>query len=202
MSTPPNLGRAEKHQDFAVTADKIISMTSTPNNPADRNPQTDRIENAPGEKRFGAERRRRSVPSLSILFSGGRRCRVRRVHDQRRIVILDRYSPGLLAVIMGILFLSLTDAFLTLNLIEHGASEINPVMAYFLQKGPLVFTLVKYGLTSLAVIIFLLVKNSVIQGSRMRTRSLFTFAFVCFLIAVVWQIILIFTLSCRSLLPC
>ncbi|MCU0559655.1 MAG: DUF5658 family protein [Desulfobacterales bacterium] len=122
---------------------------------------------------------------------------MRRTVDRRRIVILDRYSPGLLAVILGILFLSLTDAFLTLNLIECGASEINPVMAYFLQKGPLVFTLVKYGFTSLAVIIFLLVKNSVIHGSRMRTRSLFTFAIICFLIAVVWQVILIFSTSCR-----
>ncbi len=115
---------------------------------------------------------------------------------------MDRYSPGLLVVVLGILFLSLTDAVLTLNLIERGASEINPVMAYFLQKGPLVFTLVKYGLTSMAVVIFVLVKNSVIHGSRMRTRTLFIFAIVCFAIAVVWQIILIFSSSCRSLLPC
>jgi hypothetical protein len=134
--------------------------------------------------------------------SGGRRRQVRRAHDQRRIVILDRYPAGLLVVILGILFLSLTDAFLTLNLIEHGASEINPVMAYFLEKGPIPFTVVKYGLTSMAVIIFVLVKNSTIRGSRMRTQSLFTFAIVCFAIAVVWQIVLILTTSCRTLLPC
>ena len=90
----------------------------------------------------------RNLPALSFLVSGGRRRQVRRVHDQRRIVILDRYPAGLLVVILGILFLSLTDAFLTLNLIEHGASEINPVMAYFLEKGPFLFTVVKYGLTT------------------------------------------------------
>jgi hypothetical protein len=54
----------------------------------------------------------------------------------------------------------------------------------------------------MAVIIFVLVKNSTIRGSRMRTQSLFTFAIVCFAIAVVWQIVLILTTSCRTLLPC
>jgi hypothetical protein len=177
-------------------------MTSSASNPAGRDRKPDRVGNFDSDQRSGAERRRRSIPFLRFLWAGGRRRQVRRSSDRRRIVIMDRYSPGLLVVVLGILFLSLTDAVLTLNLIERGASEINPVMAYFLQKGPLVFTLVKYGLTSMAVVIFVLVKNSVIHGSRMRTRTLFIFAIVCFAIAVVWQIILIFSSSCRSLLPC
>lgn len=177
-------------------------MTSSPNSPADRDPETQTGEGGGGEKRAGADRRRRAFPPLSFLLSGGRRRKVRRTDDRRRIAIVDHYSPWLLVVILGILFLSMTDAFLTLNLIEHGASEINPVMAYFLQKGPLVFTVAKYALTSMAVIIFVLVKNSVIRGSRMRTRTLFTFAIVCFAIAVAWQIILILSTSCRTLMPC
>jgi hypothetical protein len=177
-------------------------MISTPTDPADQGREPPPANPAASEKRSGTDRRRGTFPALSFLVSGGRRRQVRRAHDQRRIVILDRYPAGLLVVILGILFLSLTDAFLTLNLIEHGASEINPVMAYFLEKGPILFTVVKYGLTSMAVIIFVLVKNSTIRGSRMRTQSLFTFAIVCFAIAVVWQIVLILTTSCRTLLPC
>ncbi len=177
-------------------------MTSAPSNPADRDHENHRVEAVAGDQRRGADRRRRRIPSLGLLWAGGRRRQVRRADDRRRISILDHYSPGLLVVILGILFLSLTDAFLTLNLIEHGASEINPVMAYFLQKGPLVFTAVKYGFTSVAVVIFVLVKNSVIRGSRLRTHTLFTFAILCFAVAVVWQIILILSTSCRSLLPC
>jgi hypothetical protein len=177
-------------------------MTSARNNSADGDRECHGAEDAAGDHRSGADRRRRRVPPLSFLWAGGRRRQVRRTDDRRRVTIVDHYSPGLLVVILGILFLSMTDAFLTLNLIEHGASEINPVMAYFLQKGPFVFTVVKYGLTSAAVVIFVLVKNSVIRGSRLRTRTLFTFAIVCFTIAVVWQVILILTTSCRTLLPC
>lgn len=176
-------------------------MISTSTDPADQGREASPANPAASEKRSGTDRRRRTFPALSFLVSGGRRRQVRRTHDQGRIVILDRYPAGLLVVILGILFLSLTDAFLTLNLIEHGASEINPVMAYFLEKGPFLFTVVKYGLTSMAVIIFVLVKNSTIRGSRLRTQSLFTFAIVCFAIAVVWQIVLILTTSCRILLP-
>ncbi len=177
-------------------------MTSARNNMPQSGREGHRAEDAAGDQRRTVDRRRRRIPSIGFLWRGGRRRQVRRTDDRRRISILDHYSQGLLVVILGILFLSLTDAFLTLNLIEHGASEINPVMAYFLQKGPYVFTVVKYGFTSLAVIIFVLVKNSVIRGSRLRTQSLFTFAIVCFAIAVVWQILLILSTSCRSLLPC
>ncbi len=160
------------------------------------------VNAATGENRSPAERRQRPFPALRYLFFGGRRRRVRRAEDRWRIVILDHYPAGLLAIIIGILLLSLTDAFLTLNLIEQGATEINPVMNYFLGKGPTVFTLVKYAITSAAVMIFVLVRNSVIRGSRFQTKRLFAFALVCFGIAVVWQFVLIFMTSCRSLLPC
>ncbi len=157
---------------------------------------------AAGEKRSPSGRRQSAFPALRYVFFGGRRRGVHRAEDRWQIVILDHYPTGLFAVIVGILLLSLTDAFLTLNLIEHGATEINPVMNYFLGKGPTVFTLVKYAITSAAVIIFVLVRNSVIRGSRFQTQRLFTFALVCFGIAVVWQFVLIFMTSCRSMLPC
>ena len=175
--------------------------------PAPNTTSTPSLANTDGvsaarEQRSTSERRRSALPALRYLFFGGRRRRVRRAEDRWRIVVLDRYPAGLLVIIIGILFLSLTDAFLTLNLIEHGATEINPVMNYFLGKGPTVFTIAKYAITSAAVIIFVLVRNSVIRGSRFQTHRLFTFALVCFAIAVAWQFVLIFMTSCRSLIPC
>jgi len=68
-------------------------------------------------------------------------------------------------MIMGIIFLSLLDALLTLYLIEEGSNELNPVMDYFLNKGPLIFTLAKYLLTSVAVVIFVILANSVCRAS-------------------------------------
>lgn len=111
--------------------------------------------------------------------------------DSHRIVLLDRYSPKLLVAILGILGLSLLDAILTLYLVEHGSSELNPVMDYFLKKGPLFFTLAKYLLTSMAVIIFLVLANSVIPRTNFRAKKLFSYALLAFGGVIVWELILI-----------
>jgi hypothetical protein len=149
-------------------------------------------------QRSGADRRKRMIPPLRYLVRGGRRQSVRRVEDYRGIVLLDRYSPKLFAAIVGILFLSLVDAVLTLYLIEHGAEELNPVMAYFLKKGPLIFTAAKYALTVFAVVIFLLVANSVVPRSGFRTRRLFPYALIAFGSVILWEFLLIFVLVLRS----
>jgi len=170
-------------------------MTSKPGN------ETSGKQKAAGEPRaprFGVDRRRKTIPALRYLVAGGRRRGVRRVEDKQRLIILDRYSPHLLKAIVGILFLSLLDAILTLSLIEHGATEINPVMAFFLKEGPLIFTGVKYLLTSLAVVIFLLVNHNVLPRTRFRMSHLFSFAIASFAIVVVWEIVLIYIIATRT----
>lgn len=149
------------------------------------------------ELRTGGDRRRRTLPPLRYLIAGGRRRSVRRLADSHRIVLLDRYSPKLFAVILGILCLSLLDAVLTLYLIEHGSSELNPVMDYFLKKGPQVFTVAKYILTCIAVLIFLVLANSVVPRSNFRAKKLFPYALLAFGIVVAWELILIFFMVAR-----
>jgi hypothetical protein len=157
-------------------------------------------ENASGKRpdqRFGGDRRRKIVPPLRYIVTGGRRRTVRRLEDGRRIVILDRYSPKLFALILGILVLSLLDAVLTLYLIEHGSNELNPLMAYFLKKGPLIFTVAKYVLTCIAVIIFLVLANSVVPRSNFRAQKLFPYALLAFGSVIVWELILVFVIAVR-----
>jgi hypothetical protein len=170
-------------------------MTSKPGNETGEN---QKAAEDPRAQRFGIDRRRRTIPLLRYLVSGGRRRSVRRVEDRRRFIILDRYNPRLLAVIVGILCLSLLDALLTLGLIEHGATEVNPVMAFFLTQGTLVFTSVKYLLTSVSVVIFLLVNHNVLPRTRFRMSSLFTFAIAAFALVVVWEIVLICMIAART----
>jgi hypothetical protein len=147
--------------------------------------------------RFGGDRRRKTLPPLRYLISGGRRRSVRRLEDSHRIVLLDRYSPKLFAAIIGILILSLLDAILTLYLVEHGSSELNPVMDYFMRKGPLIFTVAKYTLTSIAVIIFLVLANSVAPRTKFRAKKLFPYALIAFGAVIAWELILIFFLVAR-----
>jgi hypothetical protein len=149
------------------------------------------------EQRSGRDRRRRVFPPLRFLIAGGRRRGVRRSEDLRRIVILDRYSSKLLISVIGILFLSLLDGLLTLYLIEHGSAEINPVMDYFLKKGPFIFALAKYVLTSVAVVIFVVLANNVLPRSNFRAQKLFPYALLAFGGVIVWEIMLVFVLAVR-----
>jgi hypothetical protein len=152
----------------------------------------ERADTSAGNLRSVGDRRRKTLPPLRYLIAGGRRRRVRRLEDSHRIVLLDRYSPKMLAAILGILLLSLLDAALTLYLVEQGASEINPVMDYFLKKGPLIFTVTKYLLTCIAVLIFLALANSVVPRSNFKAKKLFPYALIAFGGVVVWELVLIF----------
>ena len=54
---------------------------------------------------------------------------------------------------MGILLLSVADAFLTLILLQQGAAEVNPFMAVLLYRGVAVFAALKLGITSASIIL-------------------------------------------------
>ena len=97
------------------------------------------------------------------------------------------------AAITVILMLSIFDALLTLILIERGSSELNPVMAYFLEYGPLSFIISKYLLTSFGVVILLIFKNVFIDKINMYTHSLFVCVIFVFSTVIVWELFLLFT---------
>src|SRR5579859_5241130 len=95
---------------------------------------------APGaERRERADRRRR--PWWSVVYGSfnPRRRRPARRLDDSRFHPVDWYSAHLLAVSIGILLLSATDAFLTSYLLLHGADEVNPVMAVLVYRSIAMF---------------------------------------------------------------
>ena len=77
---------------------------------------------APPRGRRGARRRRASSPWIGI-------------------------PPHLLAVAIGISLLSVADAFLTLQLLQRGAAEVNPVMAALVDRSVAAFAALKMALT-------------------------------------------------------
>lgn len=80
-----------------------------------------------------------------------RRRRPPRRGDETRFHSLDWHSPHLLAVSVGILLLSVADAFMTVTLLSGGAVEVNPLMAVVLYHGVAVFAAVKMGMTGIGV---------------------------------------------------
>lgn len=104
---------------------------------------------------------------------------------------LSFYSPRLFAAILCIISLSITDAFLTLDLVSRGAEELNPIMAYYLERSPLTFFTVKYLITCAAVIMILGIKETYLVAGRIRKEALFAFHIFALASVVQWQLYLL-----------
>lgn len=103
------------------------------------------------DRRKGLDRRRLT---LGTFFRGGltpRRRRGRRRTDVQFLV--DWHEPHLLFLALAILLLSVTDAFLTLTLLTHGAEEANPLLEYVLRSHPRAFAVTKMLLTGGGVLV-------------------------------------------------
>ena len=104
------------------------------------------------ERREHTDRRRRVWWSILYgNFNPRRRAPPRRV-DQYHYHSVDWHSSHLLAVAIGIVLLSVVDAFMTLVLLQGGADEINPFMALVVYRSVAVFAALKMALTSLGVV--------------------------------------------------
>jgi hypothetical protein len=103
-----------------------------------------------------------------------------------------RYPPKLLARILFVLLLSFLDAFFTLYLLHMGAVETNPVMAFFLEFGPAVFMIAKYGITVICVAVMLLGPIHMGEKGEKLADRLFYFLAGAFEIVILWELYMIF----------
>jgi hypothetical protein len=143
------------------------------------------------EQRSGVDRRRKNQFNMRSLLFGGRRETIRRYEDRQRAFLVDQYHQSLFCIIVFILFLSVLDAILTIFLINHGAIEVNPIMAFYLDFGPYTFLSVKYGLTSAGLMILLIFKNMFLRSMRVETGAFLYVILAAFIGVVSWQIFLI-----------
>jgi|SRR5271169_3176211 len=105
------------------------------------------------ERRERSDRRNRLWWSVWYGSFNPRRRRPPRRLDDSRYHSLDWYSAHLLAVAVGILLLSATDAALTLTLLFNGYDEINPAMAPLIYRSAATFTALKMSLTSMGIVL-------------------------------------------------
>jgi hypothetical protein len=120
------------------------------------------------ERRVRIERRR-SV--LRALWHGNfaRRRHAPRRGTERHTVVTDWFHPQWLAVGLAILLLSVVDAFLTLTLLSHGASEVNPFMKPLVSGSGHSFAFWKTGLTALGVTVLILFARLRVWGRGVGT---------------------------------
>lgn len=147
------------------------------------------------ERRSGKDRRTKRFGNLRWLLKTGQRRQVRRASDRRKIHELDIYPKELLVLVTLVLVLSVVDGILTLWLINNGATEANPVMAYYLRQGPQIFMAAKYLITAAAVVIAVTLSHTVSRIFRVRINQLLKVFAGCFAMVVAWEFFLIAQLS-------
>jgi hypothetical protein len=145
------------------------------------------------ENRRGIDRRTNNRARFKYLLFNGRRERSRRDEDSGKAFIFDRYNQKFFLAITVILILSVLDAVLTLTVIQRGAKELNPVMAYFLEHGTSTFIVAKYILTSVGVLILLIFKNVFLHRLKIYTHSLFPCVIFVFITVIAWELFLIYS---------
>ena len=152
-------------------------------------------ESAIKERRANHVRRQKHIRFYELLLFKGNRRTLRRSEDCRRIPHLDQYHPTLLLYTLIVLSLSLLDAALTLTLLQNGAVELNPVMRFYLNLGPGVFVMVKYGLTAFALIIMTALYTVLSMKYRTFSSILFPSCIVLFGSVIIWELYLLAKLS-------
>ena len=108
------------------------------------------------DRRIIDDRRNQATPFLSGQTNfGGRRRTIRRKADKGKHIFLDSYGLRLFITLLLLLILSISDAYLTLTLVKaYNATELNPIMAYYMEHGSVTFFLQKFLFTSVAAFIF------------------------------------------------
>ncbi|RLB86910.1 MAG: hypothetical protein DRH15_00290 [Deltaproteobacteria bacterium] len=104
-----------------------------------------------------------------------------------------QYGRGRLAAVFSIIVLTLLDSFFTIHLVQNGATELNPVLSYYLGHSHLVFFAVKYFLTT-ATIFLILASENIFGKKKVRLPANLLLAFYgCVLALVVyWEAYLAF----------
>lgn len=110
----------------------------------------ERADGTPIERRAGGERRNLTMGTFLRGSLLARRRSDRRANDLYHV---DWHEPDLLFLAVTTLMLSVIDAFFTLTLLRHGATEVNPLMDYLLHQNPRMFAIVKMVLTGTGVLV-------------------------------------------------
>ena len=133
---------------------------------------------------------RRTLPTClwDALRLLGQRKRNRRASESGRLFFVDRFGVITLILVLLMLALSMVDALITLDLLDAGCKEVNPVMSYLLGKGHVHFLLGKYVLTAVGLPILLVFKNFRLFGSCFRVGFLLPIFVGLYLILLCYQL--------------
>jgi hypothetical protein len=142
------------------------------------------------DQRTQSDRRETPTSPWSAFPPAGQRMANRRASEHWRPYFVDRFSSGMFIVILMLIIASIVDAVLTIQLIDAGASEINPLMTRLLEHGIRPFLFGKYVLTVVGLPLLLIFQNHCLFGTRIRVGYLIPMAVVMYLVLIGYQLVL------------
>ncbi len=138
-----------------------------------------------------SDRRQDSRRSFFYSLYKRRRRQARRDYDKSNNIYVDVHEPYLFVLCASIIILSVTDASLTLFIINNGGEEVNPFMRYFLESSVSTFFWVKYLLTSFSIL-FLISHKHFTLFKVIRGYHLIYVTFFMYVCLIMYELFLIF----------
>jgi len=146
--------------------------------------QTAAIE---GEARMHVDRRHFSWRTVLFGFLRSRRRSTRRTSEAQPI-FTDWHHPWLFFLATGTMIFSCMDAFFTLQLLDRGAMEINPVMDAAIGQSSLIFAATKVSLTGFGTLVLVFLANARFMD-RFRTGLILTAFFSFYACLVCYEFV-------------
>lgn len=141
------------------------------------------------DSRSVADRRQFTWETVVFGFLRSRRRSHRRCTDAIPVFI-DWHHPWLFFLATATMLLSTLDAFFTLELLQRGAVEVNPVMALAIEHGTAAFTGSKMLLTGLGILMLVFLSRSKLFD-RVRAGVFLTVFFSAYASLVCYQFVLL-----------
>ena len=132
---------------------------------------------------------RRSFSWRTVVFGFMRsRRRATRRDDEVEPVFTDWHHPWLFFLAVGTMLMSSLDAFFTLQLLDLGAIEINPVMAAVIGHSALSFAVSKMLLTGFGILALVFLSRAKFMN-RLRTGLILTFFFSVYAVLICYEFV-------------
>jgi len=142
--------------------------------------------------RSDVDRRCFSWRTVVYGFTFSRRHAHRRAADDE-VVFLDWHHPWLFFLATGTMLLSCADAFLTLQLIDRGMIEANPLMNAIMAQGTALFTGIKLAMTGVGILVLVFLAKARFLN-RLRTGLFLTVLFTVYACLVCYELVNLFKL--------
>jgi hypothetical protein len=139
------------------------------------------------DKRAEADRRTVGWRTVFFGFIRSRRHKSRR-DAEPEILFIDWHHPWLFFLSVGIMLMSCLDAFMTLQLIERGMVEVNPVMAAIMEQGTGAFAATKLFMTGTGILALVFLAKARFMN-RVRTGLFLTIFFSFYACLVCYEFI-------------